>query len=82
MPEKAGEIYYGIEIEMSQLITANQKAKQEPDNLGSQAKGAASRIKNRKTQMKSSASALSLATKATDLGHDFKNRITLPCMLR
>ncbi|AOE40504.1 UNVERIFIED_ORG: hypothetical protein C7430_110192 [Pantoea agglomerans] len=64
MAEKAGEIYYDIEIETSQLITANQKARQELGNLGTQAKGAASGINTLETQMKSSASAVSLATKA------------------
>lgn len=64
MAEKLGEIYYDVDLDTAQMIAANQKARQELDNLGSQAKGAAAGVKTLETQMKTSAAAVNLATKA------------------
>lgn len=64
MAEKVGEIYYDVDLDTAQMIAANQKARQELDNLGNQAKGAAAGVKNLETQMKSSAAAVNQATKA------------------
>lgn len=55
MAEKVGEIYYDIDLDTAQIIAANQKARQELDNLGNQAKGAAAGVKTLETQMKTSA---------------------------
>lgn len=41
MAEKVGEIYYDVDLDTAQMIAANQKARQELDNLDAQAKGAA-----------------------------------------
>lgn len=38
MAEKVGEIYYDVDLDTAQMIAANQKARQELDNLGNQAK--------------------------------------------
>ena len=64
MAEKVGDIYYDVELETAQMIQANQDAKRSLDNLGSQAKGAADGIKQLETQMKASADAVNMATKA------------------
>ena len=58
MAEKVGEIYYDVDLDTAQMITANQKARQELDNLGNQAKGAAAGVKTLETQMKTSAAAV------------------------
>jgi len=64
MAEKVGEIYYDVDLDIAQMIAANQKARQELDNLGNQAKGAAAGVKTLETQMKTSAAAVNQATKS------------------
>ena len=64
MAEKVGEIYYDVDLDTAQMIAANQKARQELDNLGNQAKGAAAGVKTLETQMKTSAAAVNQATKS------------------
>lgn len=64
MAEKVGEIYYDVDLDTAQIIAANQKARQELDNLGDQAKGAAAGVKTLETQMKTSAAAVNQATKS------------------
>lgn len=64
MAEKVGDIYYDVEMDTAQLLTANQQASKALDDLGNQAKGAASGIKSLETQMKASADAVNMATKA------------------
>lgn len=64
MAEKVGEIYYDVDLDTAQMIAANQKARQELDNLGNQAKGAAAGVKTLETQMKTSVAAVNQATKS------------------
>lgn len=64
MAEKVGDIYYDVELETAQMIQANQDAKRSLDSLGNQAKSAADGIKTLETQVKSSAAAVDMATKA------------------
>lgn len=64
MAEKVGDIYYDVEMDTAQLLTANQQASKALDDLGNQAKGAASGIKSLETQMKTSAAAVEQASRA------------------
>lgn len=64
MAEKVGDIYYDVEMDTAQLLTANQQASKALDDLGNQAKGAANGIKSLETQMKTSAAAVEQASRA------------------